>query len=87
VFSSKRWFAEGTQETVRDVIRQPGYRPNNVARSLRTRRSRMVAAIIPDITNTFHAVLARGQPPTVAFTRAVIESWVRDAFGVTCGRR
>jgi LacI family transcriptional regulator len=60
VLSGKRWVAEGTQEVVRDVIRQLGYRPNNVARSLRTRRSRMVAVVVPDITNTFYAVLARG---------------------------
>jgi LacI family transcriptional regulator len=60
VLSGKRWVAEGTQETVRDVIRQLGYRPNNVARSLRTRRSRMVAVVVPDITNTFYAVLTRG---------------------------
>ncbi|MER7892094.1 LacI family DNA-binding transcriptional regulator [Micromonospora sp. NPDC094482] len=60
VLSGKRWVAEATQETVRSVIRELGYRPNNVARSLRTRRSRMVAVVVPDITNTFYAVLTRG---------------------------
>jgi LacI family transcriptional regulator len=60
VLSGKRWVAESTQETVREVIRQLGYRPNNVARSLRTRRSKMVAVVVPDITNTFYAVLTRG---------------------------
>ncbi|MGK5740006.1 LacI family DNA-binding transcriptional regulator [Micromonospora sp. URMC 103] len=60
VLSGKRWVAEATQETVRNVIRELGYRPNNVARSLRTRRSRMVAVVVPDITNTFYAVLTRG---------------------------
>jgi LacI family transcriptional regulator len=60
VLSGKRWVAETTQEIVRDAIRQLGYRPNNVARSLRTRRSRMVAVVVPDITNTFYAVLTRG---------------------------
>ncbi|MGI5152270.1 LacI family DNA-binding transcriptional regulator [Plantactinospora sp. CA-294935] len=60
VLSGKRWVAEATQETVREVIRQLGYRPNNVARSLRTRRSRMVAVVVPDITNPFYAVLTRG---------------------------
>lgn len=60
VLSGKRWVAEATQETVREAIRQLGYRPNNVARSLRTRRSKMVAVVVPDITNTFYAVLTRG---------------------------
>ncbi|MEV4620380.1 LacI family DNA-binding transcriptional regulator [Asanoa sp. NPDC049573] len=60
VLSGKRWVAESTQETVREVIRQLGYRPNNVARSLRTRRSKMIAVVVPDITNTFYAVLTRG---------------------------
>ncbi|WP_165947140.1 LacI family DNA-binding transcriptional regulator [Micromonospora sp. 15K316] len=60
VLSGKRWVAEATRETVRNVIRELGYRPNNVARSLRTRRSRMVAVVVPDITNSFYAVLTRG---------------------------
>ncbi|GIF77943.1 LacI family transcriptional regulator [Asanoa siamensis] len=60
VLSGKRWVAESTQETVRDAIRQLGYRPNNVARSLRTRQSKMVAVVVPDITNPFYAVLTRG---------------------------
>jgi LacI family transcriptional regulator len=60
VLSGKRWVAEGTRQTVRDAIDQLGYRPNNVARSLRTRRSRMVAVVVPDLTNPFYAVLTRG---------------------------
>jgi LacI family transcriptional regulator len=60
VLSGKRWVAERTRVTVQDAIRQLGYRPNNVARSLRTRRSRMVAVVVPDITNSFYAVLTRG---------------------------
>jgi len=60
VLSGKRWVAESTQATVRDAISQLGYRPNNVARSLRTRKSKMVAVVVPDITNTFYAVLTRG---------------------------
>ena len=43
-----------------DAIRQLGYRPNHVARNLRTRQSHMVAVVVPDITNPFYAVLTRG---------------------------
>jgi LacI family transcriptional regulator len=60
VLSGKRWVAEGTRRTVQGAIEQLGYRPNNVARSLRTRRSRMVAVVVPDLTNPFYAVLTRG---------------------------
>jgi len=60
VLSGKRWVAEGTRQTVREAIDRLGYRPNNVARNLRTRRSRMVAVVVPDLTNPFYAVLTRG---------------------------
>ena len=37
-----------------------GYRPNNVARNLRTRQSKMIVVIVPDIRNPFYGVLTRG---------------------------
>ena len=37
-----------------------GYRPNRMARSLRTRRTRILAMLTPDITNPFHSLLFRG---------------------------
>lgn len=60
VLSGKRLVGAATRGTVQEAIRQLGYRPNNVARSLRTRRSRMVAVVVPDITNSFYSVLTRG---------------------------
>jgi LacI family transcriptional regulator len=45
---------------VMDAIRELGYRPNHVARNLRTRQSHMIAVVVPDITNPFYAVLTRG---------------------------
>lgn len=60
VLSGKRLVGEATKGTVQEAIRQLGYRPNAVARSLRTNRSKMVAAVVPDITNPFYAVLTRG---------------------------
>jgi len=65
VLSGKRIVAVSTRGAVHDAIRTLGYRPNNVARSLRTRRSQMVAVVIPDITNTFYSVLTRGLADTV----------------------
>jgi LacI family transcriptional regulator len=60
VFSGRRLVSESTRERVLEAVRELGYRPNNVARNLRTRRSRMVAVIVPDITNPFYGVLTRG---------------------------
>jgi LacI family transcriptional regulator len=60
VLSGKRIVGAATRGAVQDAIRALGYRPNHVARSLRTRRSQMVAVIVPDLTNTYYSVLTRG---------------------------
>ena len=65
VLSGKRLVAEETRGAVYDAIRRLGYRPNHVARSLRTRRSHMIAAVVPDITNTFYSMLTRGLADTL----------------------
>lgn len=65
VLSGKRIVAAGTRDTVHHAIRTLRYRPNSVARSLRTRRSQMIAVLVPDITNTFYSVLTRGLADTV----------------------
>jgi LacI family transcriptional regulator len=59
-FSGRRPVAAGTRDRVQRAVRELGYRPNGVARSLRTRRSHTVALIIPDITNPYYPALARG---------------------------
>jgi LacI family transcriptional regulator len=65
VLSGKRLVAEETQGAVHEAIKRLGYRPNYVARSLRTRRSHMIAVVVPDITNTFYSVLTRGLADTL----------------------
>jgi LacI family transcriptional regulator len=60
VLSGKRMVGAATRDAVQDAIQTLGYRPNHVARSLRTRRSQMVAVIVPDLTNTYYSVLTRG---------------------------
>lgn len=37
-----------------------GWEPNQVARSLRMRRTHTIALIVPDITNPFYPSVARG---------------------------
>jgi LacI family transcriptional regulator len=60
VLSGKRVVSAATRRTVMDAIGDLGYRPNYVARGLRTRQSHMLAVVVPDITNPFYAVLTRG---------------------------
>ena len=50
----------GTQEKVRRVARELGYRPNVAAQALRLGSSRAVALLVPDVTNPFFARVLRG---------------------------
>jgi LacI family transcriptional regulator len=49
-----------TQRKVFRVAKKLGYAPNRVAQSLRTRRTKTIACIVPDITNPFYPALERG---------------------------
>ena len=52
--------AEELAVRVQRAVEETGYRPNDIARSLRTRSTRTIALLIPDISNPFFAELARG---------------------------
>lgn len=60
VLTGKRPVAPETRARVETAISQLRYRPNGLARSLRTRTTHMVALVIPDITNPFYPLLHRG---------------------------
>jgi LacI family transcriptional regulator len=60
VLSGRRPVAIETRERVEVSIQELGYRPDGLARSLRTQRSHLVALVIPDISNPFYPTLARG---------------------------
>ncbi|MGH2634961.1 MAG: LacI family DNA-binding transcriptional regulator [Actinomycetota bacterium] len=60
VLSGNRPVAQATRERVEAAIKELGFRPNGLARSLRVRRSDTVALIIPDITNPYYPMLSRG---------------------------
>jgi LacI family transcriptional regulator len=60
VLSGKRLVGEATRERVQAAIHELEYRPNSAARQLRTNRSHMVAAIVPDIVNAYYSELTRG---------------------------
>ena len=48
------------RDRVLRVIEELGYRPNAFARNLATNRTSMIGLILPDITNPYFPVLARG---------------------------
>mgnify|MGYP005840997561 CR=1 FL=1 len=49
-----------TRQRVLAAIEQLGYRPNHIARSLRSRRTRSIGMVISDITNPFFPEVVRG---------------------------
>jgi LacI family transcriptional regulator len=60
VLSGKRSVAAPTRVRVQSAIQELGYRPDGLARSLRTQRTHMIALMIPDIANPYYPPLARG---------------------------
>ena len=53
-----------TRERVEKAIEELGYVPSAVAQSLRSKRTRSLALIVSDITNTFWTTIARGVEDT-----------------------
>lgn len=59
VLSGTGYAAEDTRRLVLEAARELGYVPNQIARSLRTRRTRMVGLLIGDVENSFYSVIAK----------------------------
>lgn len=51
---------EETKKKVKDAIAKLGYRPNIVARSLKTQRTRTIGILIPDISSQLYPEIVRG---------------------------
>jgi len=51
---------EDTKKKVKEAIDKLGYRPNIVARSLKTQRTRTIGILIPDISSQFYPEVVRG---------------------------
>jgi LacI family transcriptional regulator len=59
VLSGRGYASEKTRRVVLDAARELGYVPNQIARSLRTRRTRMIGLLIGDVENSFYSTIAR----------------------------
>jgi LacI family transcriptional regulator len=57
---TKLLVSEETAQRVSEVAERLGYRPNPVARSLRTRRSHTIGVLIPDLNNPLFPPMLRG---------------------------
>ncbi len=59
VLNGTRFVEDKTAQRVREAIQALDYRPNTVARSLRSRETHTIGLIVPDNSNPFFADLAR----------------------------
>lgn len=60
VLTSNAPVQEVTRKAVEDAINELGFRPNGLARSLRSNETKTIGLIIPDVANPFFPEVARG---------------------------
>jgi DNA-binding LacI/PurR family transcriptional regulator len=60
VINGTRYVSDEVQQRVLQVMERLNYQPNAVARGLRTKKTQLLALVIPDIANPFFTDLARG---------------------------
>ncbi|KAA9028388.1 LacI family DNA-binding transcriptional regulator [Niallia endozanthoxylica] len=60
VLNDKGYIHEDTRKLVNEAIQKLNYKPNEVARSLYKKKSRLIGLLLPDIRNPFFPELARG---------------------------
>jgi LacI family transcriptional regulator len=77
VINETSYVSEGLKDRVRQAIARLNYSPSGVARSLRTRTTRLVGLIIADITNPFFTELVRcigAEVQTLGYTMLLNET-------------
>src|SRR5699024_1649404 len=52
--------SDATRQRVLEIVEREGYIPNGVAKSLKTRRTKTIGIIMPDVMNLFFSELTRG---------------------------
>lgn len=58
--------SDATRARVQQIIQETGYRPSRIARSLATARTATLGLAVPDISNPFFSVIARGAEQVAA---------------------
>ena len=59
VLSGRGYASEETRRVVLEAAKALGYVPNQIARSLRTRQTRMIGLLIGDVENSFYSAIAK----------------------------
>lgn len=59
VLNNGEYITEKTRKKVEEAVKKLNYRPNVIARGLRTKKTNSVGLILPDITNEFFGKLAK----------------------------
>lgn len=54
------YMSQETRERIQKVIKELDYRPNKLARSLKSNKSHLIGALVADISNPFSSILVRG---------------------------
>lgn len=55
VINKKGYLSQKTIDKVNQAMRELGYRPNNLARSLQGKSAKLIGLIFPNISNVFYA--------------------------------
>ncbi|KOF57797.1 MULTISPECIES: LacI family DNA-binding transcriptional regulator [Clostridium] len=54
------YMSQSTKERIGDAIEKLNYRPNNIARSLKSNKSKLIGVVIADLTNPFSSIIIKG---------------------------
>ena len=65
-YAEKHGISESTQDLILRVADDLGYRPNKLARGLRTKETKNIGIILPDISNPFFATITRHVQETLS---------------------
>ena len=60
VINKSKFVSEATTSKVLSAVKKLDYRPNIIARSLRTKKTRTIGVLLPDISQPFFAQVVRG---------------------------
>ena len=59
VLAGKGYISDEARQKVEEAVKELGYRPNRVARSLRAQKSRVIGLVLSDIRNPFFSEISR----------------------------
>lgn len=83
VINNKGYVNSETKEIVLNVIKKLNYQPNELARNLSLNKTKLIGLILPDITNYFFSMIARGVEDQAHFSNYQVMLCNTDANMLT----